>query len=322
MRGWSDTRFAVAMIVAVAALSVPRPAAAQATDRVLAEAMFREGRELMDQNKVAEACAKFAESYRLDRALGTLVNLALCHEKDGKTATAWAEFTDAAAEAAAEKDDREAFARRHVAALEAELPRLQLAVASATEALPTLEIKLDGHAIGKAAWSTPLPIDPGDHELTATADDKSSFRAKIAIPKGAGVTNAHVPALTDAPKPIVVQSIAPPPEPIAQGGTQRLLGYIVGGVGVAGLAVGLGFGASALSLKGDRDARCNGGFCDPEGLDKDKSARDAATISTIGVIAGGALLAGGVALVLTAPKTKKPVSVGIAPNGVVLGGAF
>ncbi|MBX3234353.1 MAG: hypothetical protein KIT84_40535 [Labilithrix sp.] len=305
------------------ALSAPSVAMAQQTDRVLAEALFREGRELIEQDKVSEACAKFAESYRLDQALGTLINLALCHEKEGKTATAWAEFSDAASAAAAEKDDRESFARRHMASLEAELPRLRMVVAPDTESLPSLEIKLDGHAIGKAAWSTLLPIDPGDHVLVAGAEGKNPFEAKVVIGKGAGVTNVNVPPLEDAPKAIVVP---PPPreEPPPSRSPQRTIGYAVGGVGVVGLVVGAAFGVSALSLKGDRDQRCTGGFCDQEGLEADRSARTNATISTVSFIAGGALLLGGAALVLTAKKTEtaNKVSLGVGPRGVLLGGSF
>lgn len=310
-----------ALLALLVGIFVPSVAAAQQTDRVLAEALFREGRELMDKNKVSEACAKFAESYRIDSALGTLVNLALCHEKDGKTATAWAEFTDAAAQAAAEKDDREAFARRHATSLEAELPRLRMTVAPATESLASLEIKLDGHAIGKAAWSTLLPIDPGDHALVVGAEGKKTYESKIGVPKGAGVTNVDVPALEDAPKTIEVKPEAPPPPPAKS--TQRTVGYALGGVGVAGLLVGTAFGLSALSLKGDRDERCNKGFCDPEGVEKDESARSAATISTVSFLAGSALALGGAVLVLTANKTEKTkVTVGASPRGLFFGGSF
>lgn len=306
-------------LAVLAASSWPRDASAQGTDRVLAEALFREGRDLMEQNKVPEACAKLAESYRLDRALGTLVNLALCHEKEGKTATAWAEFSDAAAEAAADKDEREALARRHVAALQAELPRLRLLVAPATASLATVEVQLDGHAIGKAAWSSPLPVDPGEHTLSASAEGKKPFQLKVMVPKGNGLTDANVPVLDEAAKPVAP---LPPTEPEPPpSGTQRTLGYLVGGVGLAGIVVGAGFGFSAISLKGDRDARCNGGFCDAEGVAKDGKARDAATASTIAFIAGGALVAGGAVLVFTAPKQKK-VTVGVGPGSVVVGGAF
>lgn len=315
-------RFGLAAFALALVLSCPRRASAQATDRVLAEALFREGRELMDQNKLAEACPKFAESYRLDHALGTLINLALCHEKEGKTGTAWAEFSDAAAEAAAEKDDREGFARRHIATLEQDLPRLRLVVAPATAHLTSLEIQLDGHTIGKAAWALPLPIDPGDHTLRATADGKKSFEMKVSVPKGLGLTDANVPPLDDAPKAIAPPSPPPPAEPPPSNG-QRTLGYAVGGVGVVGLAIGAVFGFSAISQKGDRDAHCNvqGTLCDQEGLDRDDKARTSATTSTIAFIAGGALLAGGAVLVFTAPKQKK-MTVGLSPTSLVVGGSF
>jgi hypothetical protein len=315
-------------VVGGALTLVPRVAAAQATDRVLAEALFREGRELMEQNKITEACSKFAESYRLDRALGTLINLALCHEKDGKIGTAWAEFTDAAAEAAAEKDDREGFTRRHIATLEQDLPRLRLVVAPATASLASLEIQLDGHTIGNAGWALPLPIDPGDHTLRATAEGKKTFEMKVTVPKGLGLTDANVPALEDAPKPIVVPPPPPPSNEPAPSHTQRTVGFIVGGVGVTSALVGAAFGFSAISLKGDRDARCNaqGTLCDQEGIDKDGKARDAATVSTIAFIAGGALIAGGAVLVFTAPKKKslalRTLKLGFTPTSIGLGGAF
>ncbi|MFO0759346.1 MAG: hypothetical protein U0359_22830 [Byssovorax sp.] len=70
-----------------------RPAVeAPVGDVAAAEAAFEAGRELMRQGKVPEACAKFDESLRLDRALGTLLNLAMCEEKKGDVGAACAHY--------------------------------------------------------------------------------------------------------------------------------------------------------------------------------------------------------------------------------------
>jgi hypothetical protein len=290
-------RFAC-MAVGGSVLFGAAPAAAQtSTDRVLAEALFREGRELMEHGKTSEACGKFGESYRLDRALGTLLNLALCHEREGKTATAWAEFSDAVSEAARAGDDREAFAGKHLSALSQELSRLRVVVAPASNALTGLDVRLDGQTLGRAAWSSPLPIDPGDHELVATADGKKPWKTTFVIAKGPGVIVVDVPALEDLPKS------APPAPERDPGQPQRLVGLGLGATGVVGLVLGSGFGWAALSEKDDRDANCAPAGCTTEGLAADDRARDRAAVSTVSFLAGGALVAAGLILYLTAPKT-------------------
>ena len=74
-----------------------RAAEAATSQRALAEVLFRQGRELMAQGRVADACGKFAESLRLDVALGTSLNLAVCLETQGRLASAWSEYNRAAA---------------------------------------------------------------------------------------------------------------------------------------------------------------------------------------------------------------------------------
>src|SRR5258707_4828128 len=57
-----------------------------------AEALFQEGRQLLEAGHVDEACLRLAESYWQEPASWTLLNLARCHQTHGKIATARAQY--------------------------------------------------------------------------------------------------------------------------------------------------------------------------------------------------------------------------------------
>src|SRR5262249_30335548 len=104
--------------------------------QIRAQALFDEGRRLMDAKSYALACPKFAASQKLDPGAGTLLNLADCYDKNGQTASAWATFDEAAAEATKSGHlDWAAQARDRAAALEPTLARLTISV---TTPIPNL----------------------------------------------------------------------------------------------------------------------------------------------------------------------------------------
>ena len=55
-----------------------------AENKAAAEALFDEGRALMDKGDIGGACREFEESDRLDPAPGTLLNLAGCYDGLGQ----------------------------------------------------------------------------------------------------------------------------------------------------------------------------------------------------------------------------------------------
>src|SRR5512141_381175 len=120
---------------------------AAAQDPAGAELLFREGRRLLDEGNVDAACEKLQESQALDPMSGTLLNLADCLTKQGKTATAWARFRNAAELATTQgKADQAAEATRRANELEADLSYLTIKV---PQPVPGLEVKRGGVTVGR-----------------------------------------------------------------------------------------------------------------------------------------------------------------------------
>lgn len=174
----------------------------------LAETLYRQARDLMAAGKYADACPKLKESYRIDPATGTLLNLAACHEAEGKFASAWLEY--ATAVVAARRDrrpDRVKYAEEHMQALEQKLSRLTVLVPEESD-LPELELRLDGVVIGRAARGVPTPVDPGEHVVEASAPGRETWRVTVKVGAEADAQSVTVPALAIAAAP---PAETPPP---------------------------------------------------------------------------------------------------------------
>ncbi|MGC4092809.1 MAG: hypothetical protein QM756_33980 [Polyangiaceae bacterium] len=298
-------------------------AAAQAsgTDRALAEQLFQSAQDLMRSERYAEACPKFAESQRLDPGTGTLLNLALCHEREGKLASAWTEYNDVITFAQRDqRPDRVQFAKERIAAIEPKLSRLTLQVAPDAD-VPGLEIQLDGQTLGAAARGVATPADPGEHVVSAKAPGKLPWQSKLQLAANAATQTVTVPKLVDAPP----GEAKPPTEAAAghTGQTQRVSGFALGGFGALGIGVGSYFGLRAISKNNQsNDEGCSGNMCPPAAAATRRSAQSAGTVSTVAFIVGGAALAAGVVLVLSAPRgeseAKPQVALNLGPGSAQL----
>jgi len=315
----------------VTALAFARSAGAQ-TDGAAAEALFRDGLRLMGSKDYPQACPKLAESYRLDPATGTLLALAQCHEAQGKIASAWAEYNDVAPRARRDvRPDREQAARERAQSLESKLSRLTVAVAPGVEKIAGLEIKRDGVLVGPGGWGTDIPVDPGEHVVEASAPGRKPWRGRVSIGAPADRQSVLVPMLGEAPAAQAgadKAGVSPAAGPEAGGSPLRTVGIVVGAAGVVGLAVGTVFGLQAISKNNQSNSSgCVGNACPPDAKQQRLDARSAGNISTVGFVAGGVLLVGGVTLFLAAPKGRSTeVQAGaVGPTGapgLLLSGRF
>jgi serine/threonine-protein kinase len=300
------TKLRVRALPALLLLVVPQGAFAEtnATQRAAAEALFQQGTTLMDERRFAEACDKFAGSQEMDPALGTMLYLADCYEQAGRTASAWALFKEASQTAKhASQPERERIATERAASLEQRLSKLELRVAPGRSA-PGLELLLNDVAVPRASWNAPIPVDPGPTRLKARAPGKKTWATELEVTPGPASQTIDVAALENAPAaPARALSAAPAP---STDSTQRIVGYVIGAAGLVALGAGGFLGYRAYSLNKDSKGECrasDANACTANGVAMREEAQTAGTLATILTASGGALVIGGVTLVVTAPSS-------------------
>jgi len=298
-------------------------------DRAAAESLFQEGRALIESGQTAAACRKFEESYRLDKAPGTLLNVAHCHKLEGRIASAWSEFFQVAAEARRDgRGDREQIALDSIKELEPRLPKLMIVVPPDSR-VEGLRVIRNGTEMGRAAWGTETPVDPGKIVITAEAPGYKPWTQTVEI-KEEGREQITVPVLEEAPKPPEPPPTAAPP-PSTRGDVvvdegspaSRTVGLVLGGVGLVGIGVGSYFGVQALSKRSDAEGKCtlgpSGNGCPQDAVDLNHDAKDAARFANLGIGIGLVAVVAGTYLFLDGMPSEPAPSVDVgftaAPGG-------
>jgi hypothetical protein len=298
--------FAIVLLLAA-------PALAGDHDSVLAETLFREGRQAVDAGDLKGACDKFAHSYRLDPAPGTLLNLGDCEERLGKLASAWVHFIQLH-DVLAPADDRRALAQSRADAVSVRLPRVRVVLAKSTP--EGARVLRDGAPLDSAAIGMLVPVDPGSHVLVVHVDGRRDRETKITVAE-AEKRDVTLEAGALLPPPVVA---LPPPEHHGLGG-RRVVAVVVAGAGVLALGAGFVTGGVALGTQSQSNKTCNSGVCsDQTGVDLHEQAKTQALVADVLLGVGVVALAAGAVLWFTGkPAT---AAVGLAPNGIVLRGVF
>lgn len=290
-RTWTSTACWIALEVGLVLCAWQTPVLAQtASDKAAADALFNEGRRLIDKGDAVAACAKFEASLARVPQLGTQIALASCFEKVGRTASAWAAFRAAASRARTARDKRAGFCEEHVRALESMLSMIAINV-DAISRVDGLEVTRDGSTLTSAELGTPVPVDPGVHTITASAPGRVAWSTSVSIAPSSGVVQLSVPMLAtlpvdDAPR------------------RRRVTAYALGGAGIVVIGGSLIVGAVASSRWSAARSHCHDRVCDPTGVDLAGEAGTLGNISTVSFAAGAGLVVAGLIVLYTAPSTR------------------
>jgi hypothetical protein len=308
------------------------PARAQAQDQAAARALFNDAHDLMSQGKFDQACPKLEAASKLYAGSGVLLNLGDCYEHLGRTASAWNEFGEAvsAAERTGRADDQ-AEAKRRQAALDPKLSKIVIHVAKVS---PGLVVKRDGTALDPAAWGIAIPVDPGEHNVTAEGAGRAPWSTTVNMADPGKTVTVDVPESAQGPavSPVVASvplpspppqapaSVAPPAETPSGGSTsywtgRRVGGVVAAGAGVVGLGVGgiLGLVAKSKFSSAEKESSTSR-------VTDSSSAVSLGDVATGVVIGGAVVTAAGLMVWLTAPSA--PVQVGANAGQVFVRGSF
>lgn len=194
------------------ALALSLTVSATPTDE--ATAAFKRGRELMAKGRIADACAAFDESHRLDPALGALLNLAECTFKLEQHARAWAVYEEVLAWANRTGNQARAnVARERLAALR---PKVALVV---VDAAPTDEVLLDRQRVLTGQTSA---LEPGAHVIEFKRDGATETRT-FTVSGGQTLTVARAEAAAKPPEPKADVPRLDPTEPPAGSTSQAIV---------------------------------------------------------------------------------------------------
>jgi hypothetical protein len=176
--------------------------------------------------------------------------------------------------------------------------------------LVDVTVTVDDHPLVTKLNGEAVAVNPGPH----------AFRFSLA--DGTNATKSFVVLEGQTAQRLAVEGLeAIPPH---AGHARRVLGIVVGSAGLAGVLVGGVFAGLTFSAWGSSNTECpSHKNCPTSAIDDRSNAVTFGTVSDVGFIAGGVLLAGGTTLYLTAPKDAEPaVTLHVNPGGLDLVGGF
>lgn len=236
-------RFVVSIVTTVAFLATQVPTAAFAQNSAQAEVLFKEGQQLIAAQKYPEACQRLVASYKLDPQPNTELLEGLCYSKQGKTASAYNAFIDAAS-TLPKGGDAQKYAADQAKTLEVQLLKVRVQFQPVAPAGLQMHFDDESRPRDKDFVGIDIALDPGDHDFYATATGKHDFTKHFKL-DSSNSPHTLIVNMTDKTKEELAaenhtgggggQVIVEKPETSwSTVKTIGLIAVIIGGAGIAG----------------------------------------------------------------------------------------
>jgi hypothetical protein len=189
--------------------------------------------------------------------------------------------------------------------------------------LSDVRVQLDGQPFVDRIDGTARPVDPGSYRFVFDAADGAHAEQAIMVREKQKDTRVRVVLGTADATPMASPNVEPAKLPTSSATPPPTLALVAGGIGVAGLAVGLVAGIVGTSKHSTLVGECPGNACPSSAQGDLDSFRTLRTASTVGYVVGVLGIAGGAVLWLTAPSPSAPaIGVRIGPASAGVTGTF
>jgi len=298
-------------------------------DTGAAEALFRAGREAVGRGDHATACRMFAESNRLEPAVGTELNMALCELEIGHLLRAWQLF-QSIVHKLPPGDERASLARDRLAEVDARVPRLVL---KAAVPLPSGTEIIHGQTrLTASSLDVPIPFDPGEKEIVVKVPGHEIRNYRVLLNEGDRDILAIEPgAAIENDDKVFELAVEQPTTESARRTGNPTVGVLAIGVGASSLVVGAVAGLGVLNAKAAMETECDhSGACSSEGLAAADRGELLAAVSTTAFALGAVCAGAGIWWLLdaTTPNPGRPqstgtgIAVGVSSGGAAIRGSF
>jgi hypothetical protein len=339
-RWWMPALLTAALFAAPATCSETSFAEGASVDKAnwkqkaQAKKRYQQGMQAFEAGKYEDALKRFRQSYDVVASPNSHLMIARTLIRLKKRVDAYQMLDLVALEAEAAKDKDKY--RKTAQAARAEQAQLSQQLAFVT--VETEGVSLNGTPVPPEQLRKPIAMEPGPLQIVIQSESAGEQQQQVTLK--AGETHTVTPPATDAPAPPAPAAQPPQPEPEAApvsaepaepGVSYHTLGYISGGVGLAGMAAFTIFGLVNNSTYSDLEAECPDRNCPERLADTAESGRTYQTLANVGLGVGIVgvgtavvlLLSGGSAEANTETVTSARVpQVVVGPRFVSVAGGF